>query len=117
MLSALTVEFSTASCRRPAPARSAATPASSTAPGVDRDPPTTRTVPLASLLPCGSGSGQSRRTCGVMTRSDSAGLGIDILLSGRRRTVAVQVGHGVEEFRAERAAGVPPGADRAVRDG
>src|SRR3712207_8198264 len=99
-------------CSRPAPARSAAVPASSTAPGVYRAPPTTSTVPRAFLSPCGSGSGHSRSIPGVMTRSD--GLGIDVLLAGRRGALAVQVLHVVEQFRLENTVGPPPAADRRV---
>src|SRR5689334_17979220 len=115
MLSAAAVVSSTASCSRPAPARSAAPPASSTAPGVYRDPPTTSTVPRDSLSPRGSGNGQPRSTPGVMTRS-SGRLGIDFLLPGRRRALAVQMVDVVEQLRAQLAVDAVPAADGTVRD-
>src|SRR5919112_4113595 len=114
MLNAVAVDSVTASWSRPAPARSAATPASSTAPGVNRAPPTTRTVPRDFLSPCGSGSGHSRSTRGVMTCSSDR-LGIDVLLPGRRGALAVQVLDRVEQFRLELAVHAPPAADRGVR--
>src|SRR4051812_13343716 len=54
-----------ATCSLPAPARSAASAASSTAPRVSLLPPMTRIEPRAFLPPVGSGSSQARSTCGV----------------------------------------------------
>ena len=58
-----------ANCSLPAPARSAAVPASTTAPGVSLLPPTTSARPRSSLSPPSKGSGRGirRRTFGVMT--------------------------------------------------
>src|SRR3990170_443589 len=115
MLRAVAVLASTASCNRPAPARRADTPASSTAPGVVRDPPTTRTVPRDFLSPWGSGSGHSRSRAGVMTASSDR-FGIDVLLLGRSRALAMQVLDHIELFRLEVVADPSPAADRGVRD-
>src|SRR6266536_2093082 len=116
MLSAAAVDAVTASWSTPAPERSAATPASSTAPGVDRDPPSTRTVPRASLPPPGTGSGHSRSTRGVITHG-SDGLGMDLLLPGQLGALAVQMLHRVEGDQGQGPVGAAtPGADRAVGD-
>src|SRR4051812_17886679 len=115
MLSAIAVESDTASCSRPAPARSADTPASSTAPGVNGEPPTTSTVPRDFLSPCGFGSGQSRNRCGVMIVGSGA-FGTDVLLDGRRRLFVVQVTHVVEQLGPYQAVRPAPAADRAVGD-
>ena len=74
--SAADTDVTVASCRRPAPMRRAASPPSSTAPGVRIEPPTTRTVPCDSLSPDGSsGSGHEPRNASVISiGAPSAGL-------------------------------------------
>src|SRR3954453_2249410 len=78
----------TAMVRCPAPTRSAASPASCTAPGVRAAPPTIRTWPRPYLEPDGLGSGHERSRVGVTSRAGrgsgspaESGLGVDIALS------------------------------------
>src|SRR5215207_9766887 len=81
---ATAVDSGAAMVSLPAPVRSAARPASSTAPGVLREPPMTRTVPLSCLPPSSStSSGQPRNNPGVMMVG-SAAAGGDIGLLGHR---------------------------------
>src|SRR3954447_25207614 len=92
----------------PAPARSAASAASSTAPRVSLLPPITRIEPRAFFPPVGSGNGQARSTCGV-TRVLSglvrSGLGGGIGLLGDVLVLGDQVRDGVELHQPERAIG------------
>src|SRR5829696_5720332 len=83
-------EAAVATWSLPAPARIAASPASSTAPRVSALPPITRTEPRAFFPPVGSGSGQPRRSSevtsvgsgvlgGIGLLRDVLGLGDDVL--------------------------------------
>src|SRR3954447_8366083 len=98
----------------PAPARSAASAASSTAPRVSLLPPITRIEPRAFLPPVGSGSGQRRSTCGV-TRVESGLLG-DMRLLGDLLVVLFQVVDAVVGDQAQLAVGGLVAGDGGVGD-
>src|SRR4051794_5348965 len=75
-------------CNRPAPMRSAATPASSTAPGVAAEPPMTRTVPRL-YLSASARPGMGQRC----KRSASSGLASMVAVSARGDGCIVILGH------------------------
>src|SRR3954453_7520972 len=95
----------------PAPARSAASAASSTAPSVSLLPPITRIEPRAFLPPVGSGSGQARSTWGVtrvLSGPVGSGVGGGIGLLGDVLVLDDQVRDGVELHQLERGTGALP---------
>src|SRR6478752_3659014 len=77
-------ESATARVTRPAPARSAAVPASSAAPGVRRPPPITNTAPREYLSAPAEGRGQSRSSDGV--------IGVDVIRSDEADLARVDTG-------------------------
>src|SRR5690349_6453886 len=108
------IDSTVATCSLPAPARSAGSAASSTAPRVCRLPPMTRIEPRAFLPPVGTGSSQSRRPAGV-TRVHSGLLG-DMRLLGDVLVLGGEVVDGVELHQPQLAVVALVSGDRRVRD-
>src|SRR3954471_3636454 len=103
-----------ATCSLPAPARSAASAASSTAPSVWLLPPTTRIEPRAFLPPVGSGSSHPRNTCGVI--NVHSGLLGDMPLLGDVLVLGGEVVDAVELHQSQLAVPGLVAGDRGVGD-
>src|SRR6478736_2026095 len=105
-----------ATCTLPAPTRSAASAASSTAPGVCRAPPTTSTVPRSDLSPPGSGSRQPRRSPSSTRTGCSSATGPPPLRGSRRFGGGRLVGllDGGEGLQLQTSARAPPVAGQGA---